>query len=47
MAPSCLVQSSMAASQGRTRSRKLFMVSSMASLLKTPTQRAAMWRTAV
>lgn len=47
MAPSCLVQSSMAANQGRTRSRKLFIVSSMAILLNTPVQRAAMWRTAV
>ncbi|TNN37593.1 hypothetical protein EYF80_052234 [Liparis tanakae] len=47
MAPSCLVQSAMAASQGSTRSRKLLMVSSVAILLSTPTQRAAMWRTAV
>lgn len=37
----------MAASQGSTRSRKPFMVSSMAILLNTPTQRAAMCRTAV
>lgn len=47
MAPSCLVQSSIAAKQGNTHSRKLFMVSSVAILLSTPTQRAAMWRTAV
>lgn len=47
MAPSCLVQSSIAANQGSTRSRKLFMVSSVAILLSTPTHRAAMWRTAV
>lgn len=47
MAPSCLVQSSIAANQGNTHSRKLFMVSSVAILLSTPTQRAAMWRTAV
>lgn len=47
MAPSCLVQSSMAANQGRTRSRKPLIVSSMAILLNAPMQRAAMCRTAV
>lgn len=47
MAPSCLVLSSIAPNQGSTCSRNTFMVSIVAILLSIPTQRAAMWRTAV
>lgn len=47
MAPSCLVLSSIAPNQGSTCSRNTFMVSIVAILLSMPTQRAAMWRTAV
>lgn len=47
IAPSCLVLSSIAPNHGRTFSRKIFMVSMVAILLITPTQRAAMCLTAV
>lgn len=47
IAPSCLVLSSIAPSHGRTCSRKIFIVSMVAILLITPTQRAAMCLTAV
>lgn len=47
IAPSCLVLSSIAPNHGRTFSRKIFIVSMVAILLITPTQRAAMCLTAV